>query len=107
MAKESKSDRAGEPEANGAIIVPVEDWLDLHTFRPREVKDLLYDYLEAAHEKGFRNVRLIHGKGTGTLRQLVHSVLEKHPLVESFRQADELDGGWGATVAVLRKRPDA
>ena len=82
---------------------PIEDSIDLHTFRPNEVKDLLNDYLEAAQEKGFEEVRIIHGKGTGALRLVVHSVLKRHPLVKSFRQAGHDAGGWGATIAVLKR----
>jgi dsDNA-specific endonuclease/ATPase MutS2 len=85
------------------IQYPVEDSLDLHTFRPNEVKDLLNDYLEAANEKGFEEVRIIHGKGMGVLRRIVHAVLEGHPMVISFKEAGPAAGGWGATIAVLRK----
>ncbi len=86
------------------VEFPIEDSIDLHTFRPGEVKDLLHDYLEAASEKGFAEVRIIHGKGIGVLAEIVRSVLRKHPLVESFRQADALGGSWGATIAVLRRK---
>jgi dsDNA-specific endonuclease/ATPase MutS2 len=87
------------------VLVPIEDSIDLHTFRPKEVSDLLDDYLEAASAKGFKEVRIIHGKGTGTLRATVHTILRSHPMVECFRQADALGGGWGATAAVLRRDP--
>ena len=83
------------------IPFPVEDSIDLHTFRPKEIKDLLNDYLEAASEKGFKEVRIIHGKGTGVLRRMVHGVLKSHPLVIAFREADPEAGGWGATIASL------
>ena len=83
---------------------PVEDSIDLHTFRPREVKDLLDDYLQAASRKGFTEVRIIHGKGVGVLRRIVHSVLESHPLVISFGEAGPEAGGWGATVARIKRR---
>jgi len=86
------------------IVMPIEESLDLHTFQPKEVKNLLCDYLEAAHQKGFREVRIIHGKGRGILRKTVHSVLANHPLVASFRQADAQSGGWGATNVVLTSR---
>ena len=86
------------------IQYPVEDSIDLHTFRPKEVKDLLNDYLEEASGKGFEEVRIIHGKGIGVLRRIVHSVLKSHPLVISFREADSQAGGWGATIAVLGKK---
>ena len=88
------------------IQFPIEDSIDLHTFRPGEVKDLLDDYLEAAGEKGFEEVRIIHGKGMGVLRRIVHAVLKSHPLVVSFREAGPEAGGWGATIAVLRRKSD-
>jgi DNA-nicking Smr family endonuclease len=83
------------------VVLPIEDTLDLHAFQPREVKELLDDYLAAAHEKGFREIRIIHGKGSGVLRQRVLSTLKKHPLIVALRQADASGGGWGATVAVF------
>lgn len=89
------------------VQFPIEDHIDLHTFRPGEVKDLMQDYLEAAFEKGFEEVRIIHGKGTGVLAEIVRSVLKKNSLVVSFRQADAAGGSWGATIAVLRKKEEA
>jgi dsDNA-specific endonuclease/ATPase MutS2 len=86
------------------VNLPVEDVLDLHSFKPGEVKDLLHDYLEAAYDKGFEEVRIIHGKGIGVLCRTVQSVLKTHALVLSFRQADAGGGGWGATIAVLRRK---
>lgn len=85
-------------------MLPIEDSLDLHTFRPNEVGELLCDYLEAASKKGYREVRIIHGKGSGVLARRVHSILKKHPLVLSFRQADASCGGWGATAVILLGR---
>jgi dsDNA-specific endonuclease/ATPase MutS2 len=82
-------------------VVEITDTLDLHTFHPREVKALVSDYLELAVEKGFTEVRIIHGKGTGTLRTIVHSVLDKHLCVRDYRLADEGRGGWGATIVFL------
>jgi dsDNA-specific endonuclease/ATPase MutS2 len=93
-------------EEDEIIQYPVEDSIDLHTFRPNEVKELLNDYLEAACDKGFREVRIIHGKGTGVQRQIVHGILKNHPLVISFREAGPESGGWGATFAVLKKVTD-
>ena len=83
--------------------MPIEDTLDLHTFAPRDVKELVEDYLGLAAERGFTEVRIIHGKGTGTLRRIVHAVLERHPVVVGFRLAGD-GGGWGATVVTLRTR---
>ena len=80
----------------------ITDTLDLHTFRPSDVGDLVPDYIELALEKGFTRVRIIHGKGIGTLRTTVHTLLERNPRVERFQLADQTEGGWGATVAWLK-----
>ena len=84
------------------IEYPIDGTLDLHTFRPREVKELMRDYLTACHEKGIYSVRIVHGKGTGALRESVHVQLRKNSLVEDFRLGDEFSGGWGATLVRLR-----
>jgi hypothetical protein len=81
---------------------PITESLDLHTFRPQEVRELLEDYLEAAHTRGFAQVLVIHGKGTGVLRRHVRAILAEHPAIESFADAPAGSGGWGATVARLR-----
>ncbi len=83
------------------IPIPITDELDLHTFRPGEVSDLLQDYFEACIEKGIPAVRVIHGKGIGALRRGVHAFLEKSPLVRAFRAAPPEAGGWGATMVEL------
>ena len=82
--------------------MPIDGVLDLHTFKPREIKELLLDYLAACQLKGILRVRVIHGKGIGTLRHTVHSVLAKHPEVVTFNLANEHFGGWGATIVHLR-----
>ena len=76
--------------------------LDLHTFRPEELGGLLPDYIEACLERGILDLRIIHGKGTGSLRKSVHSILRRHPAVASFTPADETAGGWGATLVRLK-----
>jgi DNA-nicking Smr family endonuclease len=89
---------SGEPEA---VELPVDGTLDLHTFQPAQVKDLLSDCLAACREKGILEVRVIHGKGTGILRETVHSVLRRLPWVSSFGLAGEDAGSWGATIVIL------
>ncbi len=86
------------------VVLPIEDAIDLHSFPPRDVPDVVASYLEAAREKGFHEVRLIHGRGIGVQRQRVRSLLEGHPDVESFADAPSTRGGWGATVVRLRPR---
>jgi len=82
------------------IRIPIEGTLDLHTFAPGEIPAVVADYLDAAREAGLRDVRLVHGRGIGMQRRVVHTVLEKHPAVESFWDAPE--SHLGATVARLK-----
>lgn len=84
------------------VEIPIEGVLDLHTFNPRDVKDLLPNYLSACMEKGILEVRIIHGKGRGVLRETVRSILGRLPEVDSFRTAGEDSGGWGATIVTLK-----
>jgi DNA-nicking Smr family endonuclease len=91
-------------ELKDVIQIPIEDWIDLHTFSPKEIPSLLEDYLTECQKKGFTEVRIIHGKGKGVQRNIVHSFLKKSPLVESFRSASPEVGSWGATIAYLKKK---
>ena len=84
------------------VQLPIDGVLDLHTFPPKEIKDLVPAYLTACQERGILQVRIIHGKGIGQLRQTVDSILSKHPDVDSFALAGEHLGGWGATIVHLR-----
>lgn len=79
---------------------PIDGVLDLHVFDPADVDDLVPEYLRACHEKGLTQVRIIHGKGTGTLRRHVRSLLDDHPLVCGYETAADASS-WGATVAHL------
>jgi len=88
------------------VRIPIEDWIDLHTFSPKEIPSLLEDYLTECRKKGFSEVRIIHGKGKGVQRNIVHSFLKKSPLVESFQEAAPEAGSWGATIATLKKASD-
>jgi dsDNA-specific endonuclease/ATPase MutS2 len=81
--------------------IPIEDSLDLHTFHPRDIKSVVDEYVNAAHDAGLREVRLIHGRGTGVQRGIVQAVLERHQLVEEFWDAPE--ARLGATIARLVK----
>jgi hypothetical protein len=83
------------------VEIPIDGILDLHTFQPREVKELVADYLAECRERGILQVRIIHGKGTGALRETVHSVLRRLPDVVGFRLAGD-PSGWGATIVTLR-----
>src|SRR4030042_5775530 len=85
------------------VRIPIEDWIDLHTFSPKEIPSLLEEYLSECLKKGFREVRIIHGKGKGVQMNIVHSFLRKSPLIESFKQAPPEAGSWGATIAYLKK----
>jgi dsDNA-specific endonuclease/ATPase MutS2 len=91
-----------DPAADPPIDLPIDGTLDLHAFDPREVKLLIPDYLAACRARGILSVRIVHGKGTGALRQTVHSLLGRLPEVASFRTASEDAGGWGATLVELR-----
>ncbi len=84
------------------IAIPITGELDLHTFRPAEITRLLEDYFEECMKRGISRVRVIHGKGIGTLRATVHAHLRQSPKVSSFSQGDETSGGWGATWVTLR-----
>jgi hypothetical protein len=92
-----------EADPELAVELPIEDSIDLHSFPPAELPAVVGDYLEAAHARGFREVRIIHGRGIGVQRERVRSLLSSHPLVENYRDAPSDRGGWGATIAWLAK----
>jgi len=89
------------PEIDAALPMPIDGTLDLHTFAPREVKELVTEYLRECRARGILRVRIVHGKGTGALRRQVHALLARLPEVASYALAGEAGGGWGATLVTL------
>lgn len=84
------------------VQIPITGELDLHTFNPRDVGELIPAYLEECAARGLREARIVHGKGTGQLRAKVHALLRRSPRVRGFRLGDERTGSWGATLVTLR-----
>jgi dsDNA-specific endonuclease/ATPase MutS2 len=84
------------------IEIEITDVFDLHTFHPRDVKKVVQEYLRLAHEKDFRVVRIIHGKGIGVQREMVRSVLSKTPFVAGWTDAPPQAGGLGATIVTFK-----
>jgi len=85
------------------IEIPIDGVLDLHTFNPKEVKPLLYEYIAACRAKAIFSLRIIHGKGTGILKKRVQGILKAHSDVISITDASPQAGGWGATLVELKK----
>jgi DNA-nicking Smr family endonuclease len=89
------------PEESAPVEIPIDGVLDLHTFRPADVGLLLPEYLLACRERGILEVRIIHGKGSGTLRRTVHALLGRDAGVLRYGLAGPAAGGWGATLVTL------
>ncbi len=87
---------------DAVVEIPIDGTLDLHTFDPREVKDLVPSYLDECLERGITEVCIIHGKGKGVLRRIVRAALDRHPGVVSYRYGHS----WGSTIVTLKKRQD-
>ncbi len=102
MRPDDEDDGDDELPDDGVIVVEITRELDLHTFSPRDVKQLVPDYIDECLERGFDEVRIVHGKGTGVLRTIVHAALDRHPAVEGYVLAGEHRGGWGATIVTLK-----
>jgi dsDNA-specific endonuclease/ATPase MutS2 len=96
-----------EFEESEPIELPINGTLDLHAFHPREVKDVVPEYLDACRIKDILQVRIVHGKGTGALRRTVHAVLKKLPEVVGFKQGGPGGGEWGATIVTLRPKDNS
>ncbi len=84
------------------VNLPIEDVLDLHTFRPQDISSLLHEYFSECIKAGILSVRVIHGKGKGIQKRQVHRILQKNPRVKSFQDAPPEAGGWGATLVELK-----
>jgi DNA-nicking Smr family endonuclease len=97
-----RDDPAEHPDDLEPVSIPIDGVLDLHTFSPRDLPDLLDDYIAACLEEGILDLRIIHGKGKGVLRDRVKTFLQRHPHVDSFSQAPPDAGGWGATIVRLK-----
>jgi len=89
-------------EGDDIVKLPIDGVLDLHTFKPSDACDIIDEYIRECRKKGIRRVRIIHGKGTGALREMVHRHLENNTTVAGFSLAMPEEGGWGATIATLR-----
>jgi DNA-nicking Smr family endonuclease len=85
------------------VVLPLEDFIDLHPFHPKEIPGVVEEYLEQCRQAGLKEVRIIHGRGIGVQRNIVRSILQRHPLVLSFQDAPADAGGWGATLVALAK----
>jgi dsDNA-specific endonuclease/ATPase MutS2 len=95
-----------ELDDDASVELEVTDVLDLHSFPPSQVADLVRDYLDLAVERGFAQVRIVHGRGVGVQRKTVRTILERDTRVEAFGDAPGEAGGWGATWARLRSTPE-
>ena len=93
-----------DPASDEPIVLPIEDSFDLHAFQPKDVASVVEEYLGECRRAGFSEVRLIHGRGAGVQRNIVRSVLSKHPAVLSYHDAPAERGGWGATIVHLKEQ---
>jgi DNA-nicking Smr family endonuclease len=85
-----------------SVVLPLEDSIDLHPFAPKDIPSVVEEYLAECCKARFHEVRLIHGRGKGIQKRIIRSLLEKHPQVQSFKDAPTEAGGWGATVVWLK-----
>lgn len=93
-------------EGEKAIEISIGPEIDLHTFPPKHVGEIVEAYVEECSRLNIERVRIVHGKGVGNLRRTVHSVLSKSPHVQSFGLASEAEGSWGATIAFIQSNND-
>lgn len=109
MSRRSKNQSAdfsppnAEPPFGEPVVLPIEDSIDLHAFAPQDIPSVVEEYLEQCRRAGLYELRIIHGRGKGIQRDIIRSLLEKNPLVLSFKDAPAEAGGWGSTVVALRR----
>ena len=101
MSDEEEQDEAVDGTEE-VIEIPITDTIDLHPFRPQEIRDVAREYLLEAHARGFRQVRLIHGRGIGVQREGIRSLLRSLDFIDDFHDADPSGGGWGSTVVSFK-----
>ncbi|AKF11115.1 Smr/MutS family protein [Sandaracinus amylolyticus] len=97
------SDDDDDFRPDAVVALPIDGVLDLHTFDPRELGDLLPTWIDECRAHGLFELRIVHGKGTGALRRSVHAILARRDDVLEYRLAPPERGGWGATLVTLRK----
>jgi DNA-nicking Smr family endonuclease len=95
--------KESEAPFNEPVVLPLADSIDLHPFQPKDIPSVVEEYLQQCIEAGILQVRIIHGKGTGVQRNIVRSLLGKHPAVVAFHDARAEAGGWGATLVELKR----
>ena len=83
------------------VELQISDVIDLHAIPPHQVKAVVNEYLHEAHRRGYRYVRIIHGKGIGVQREMVRGILERTSFVTGYADAPPEAGGLGATLATL------
>jgi len=100
-SEKSPANEAEEPFGD-PVPLEINGELDLHTFSPRDIGDLIPTWFDECRKAGLLNVRIIHGKGTGALRKGVHALLARRPEVIDYKLGDQSSGSWGATRVRLK-----
>lgn len=106
QATAPEPDGDGDPDPDAPAVLPIDGALDLHHFRPRDLRTLVPAYLRECQARDILEVRVIHGKGKGQLRRSVHALLERDPIVADYGLCPPERGGWGATLVHLRPAAD-
>ena len=102
MAGDKHKDDPDSP-FDDPVVLPIQDSIDLHPFAPKDIPSVVAEYIEQCLQAGIFEVRIVHGRGAGVQRRIVQSILANHPAVVSFKDAPAEAGGWGATIAILKK----